>query len=215
MRLYLYLLMPAVAAAAWLARIPQERDAQLDWIGKLDGVVQQRFRTLVPGVFGMSRIAVPSSLGNHFQPRVTSQRDFEPENDAERAVIAKLEEEKMQVGLWVFGRAVTVAAPSALNFRALKGPGAITNGTPRPAWYPGLAVGGAAPAKDALPEWKAIYPVAQDAMRRFQAGGGGFETRVDSWAIAVRPVPASDQNCVVCHGGERGQAIGGVVYAFR
>ena len=215
MRYNLYLLAPAVVAAGLLARIPRERDAQVDEIAKLDAVVQARFRTLVPGVLGMSRIVMPSSLGRHFQPRVRSQRDFEPENDAERAVIARLEERKMQVGLWVFGRAVTDAAPSALNFRALKGPGAITKGTPRPAWYPGLPVGSAAPPADALPDWKAIYPVAQEAMRRFREGGAGFETRVDSWSIAVRPVAASDRKCVGCHGGEVERAVGGVIYAWR
>jgi hypothetical protein len=134
-----------------------------------------------------------------------------------------LEEGQIQVGLYLFGTAIANSEPALLNFRALKGPAAITRGTPRPAWYPTLAEP-AAPKPGALPDWNAIYPVAQKAMKSFQDGGKGFETTVDNWNIAARPVIASHERCVSCHNhpayrstGEvkLHQAIGGVLYAFQ
>jgi len=212
-----------IACIALFARIPQPIDHSLSLINRLDELVQARFQSPAINALGMSRVAVPSSFGRHFSPRYTAQRDFAPENAAEKEVIQQLEDNGLQVGLYVFGAAILDSAPDALDFRALKGPGAMTSGTPRPSWYPALAQPAAA-QPDALPDWKAIYPLARQAMQTFQEGGGGFETVVGSWTVAARPVIAGAQRCVDCHNNpafrprtvtKLNQPLGGVLYAFR
>ena len=200
-----------------LLTLPATSD--LGTIDQLNECVQLRFQTLpasASGRFplGMSRVVRPSSFGQHFVPKFVSQRDFEPGSDREKEVLAKLEDESVQVGFYLFGRAILAGAADLQNPRALKGPGAMTKGTPRPAWYPaGFAP--AAPA-DALPDWRAVYPLAQRAMRSFADGGPGFETTIDSWRIAARPVIAGQQKCLTCHGGVAlHQPLGGVLYAYR
>jgi hypothetical protein len=194
-----------------LLTLPGTRD--LASIDSLNECVQLRFQTTAP-TLGMSRIMVPNSMGRHFSPRFNMTRDFLPENDREREVIAKLESESVQVGFYLFGRAILEGDATGLNPRTLKGPGAMTAGTPRAAWYPGLA----APAAggDALPDWKTVYPLAQRAMKSFADGGSGFEATIDSWRIAARPVAASQEKCVGCHQGVTlRQPVGGVLYAYR
>jgi hypothetical protein len=200
-----------------LFTLPGSNDLGL--INQLDECVQLRFQTLQADAsgripLGMSRIARPSSFGQHFAPVVVSQRDFEPQSAREREVLAKLEDESVQVGFYLFGPAILAGGPEAPNPRALKGPGAMTKGTPRAAWYPtGLSV---APAPGgALPDWRTIYPLAQSAMKSFAGGGSGFETTLDSWHIAARPVLAGQQRCMSCHTGSRFQTLGGVFYAYR
>ena len=201
------LLVPACVVL--FAGNPKAPDLPL--IDQLHKLVQMRFDTPLPGALGMSRVLAPPSMGQHFQPVRTTGRDFIPENDGEREVIGKLETNGVQVGIYVFGSAVLKATPQALDYRALKGPGAVTRTTPRPAWYPYQAKLSSAPA-DSLPDWKAVYPVAQRAMRSFQDGGAGFETALESWDIAARTV-ATGKRCVMCH--SDAQPIGGVLYAFR
>jgi hypothetical protein len=195
----------------------------LPLIDQLDEAVQHRFQDPAPLSLGMSRAVNPLSFGIHYTPTMTSQRDFNPENSAERKVLADLEERKTQVGFYLFGTAVVSSEAASLNYRALKGPAAMTRNTPRPAWYPGL-VKNAAPPPGSLPDWNAIYPLARKAMRSFEDGGKGFETTFDTWNIAARPVIASQERCLMCHTGEipgtshaakLNQAIGGVLYAFR
>lgn len=216
-----YLPLSVLGCFALFAGNPQPPDLPL--IDRLDGLVQQRFQTPLPNTLGMSRVMVPSSFGRHFQPGKIAERDFVPENPDEQEVVARLEEKGVQVGLYLFGAAITVAAPQALDFRALKGPGAVTRGTPRPAWYPSLAPG-FPPQPDALPDWNAIYPLAREAMRSFQGGGKGWVGTLGGWNIAARPVVASDQRCVSCHNNQPlrtgpeakpGEPIGGILYAFR
>jgi hypothetical protein len=171
---------------------------------------------------GMSRAVVEPSFGQHFVPLFNATRDFMPENEREKKALAALEDVPLQAGFYFFGRAIVDAPMAPPNYRALKGPAAITEGTPRPAWYP-TAINPAASA-DALPDWKTIYPVAQKAMKRFAEGGTGFETSIGSWQIAARPILASQQRCVACHNApgfatrvpaELNHALGGVLYAFR
>jgi hypothetical protein len=67
-----------------------------------------------------------------------------------------------------------------------------------------------------LPDWRTIYPLAQRAMRSFADGGAGFETTIDSWRIAARPVIAGQQKCLTCHPGVKlDRPLGGVLYAYR
>jgi hypothetical protein len=163
---------------------------------------------------GMSRIASPPSIGRHFSPQFNVSSDFTPENDREKKVVASLGAARLHVGLFVIGRAILGSDSEKLNYRALKGPAAMTAGTPRPGWYPMgelRAVG-----DNALPDWNAVYPLARKAMKSFTDGGTGFETEIDSWNIAARPVLASQQRCLACHGGlALNQPVGGVLYTYR
>jgi hypothetical protein len=195
----------------------------LHLIDRLNEAVQRRFQDPAPASLGMSRVVAPPSFGSHFQPNLTLQRDFQPESLAERDVIAALERGQTEVGFYLFGAAITDSDPSYPNFRALKGPGAMTRGTPRPAWYPQLAKT-AGLKLDTLPDWNAIYPIAREAMKNFRGGGKGFESKFGAWTIAARPVAASSERCVTCHNNQAyksshearlGQPIGGVLYAFR
>jgi len=210
-----------------LLTLPGTSDLAL--IDELNECVQLRFQTLPPSAglagpaLGMSRIVRPASFGEHFVPRFVSQRDFEPDNDREREALAKLESESVQVGFYLFGKMILEGSAGDLKPRALKGPGALTKGTPRAAWYPAGLVHPAAPV-GALPDWRTIYPLAQRAMKSFADGGTGFETNIDSWRIAARPVLAAQEKCVTCHinraygQGSRAvlhQALGGVLYAYR
>jgi hypothetical protein len=198
-----------------------KKPLDLDLINRLDELVELRFKTPVAGEVGMSRITTPSSMGKQFQPNRTSARDFIPENVMEKEVIAKLEEHGVQAGLYMFGIAIVRAMPQLLDYRSLKGPAAITRGTTRPGWYPNQLTDPrihtqirsvvSAPA-DSLPDWKTVYPLARRAMLRFQGGGAGFETTIDSWDIAARPI-ATEKRCSACH--DLSQPIGGVLYAFR
>lgn len=211
----------AFATAALFGGNPVVPDLRL--IDRLNESVQRRFQDPKAATLGMSRVATRSSLGEHFRPDMTSQTDFIPENPEESGVIAALEEQHTLVGTYLFGAAITDSEAGLLKFRALKGPAAMTRGTPRPSWYPTLAKP-AAVIPGALPDWNTIYPLAQKAMLSFQDGGKGFETKVDDWNIAARPVVASQARCVSCHNnpayaGKRetklNAAIGGVLYAFR
>jgi hypothetical protein len=186
------------------------KPADLPLIDRLNRDIQLRFQNPLPDTLGMSRIAVPSSMGRHFQPRLTAATDFRPETPSERETTAALEKNRTQVGIYVFGAAILKSDPKILDFRALKGPAAVTAGTPRPAFYPGAPKAAAFP--DPLPDWNQIYPVARRAMASFHDGGAGFETTLGSWDIAARPL-AAEKRCATCHGAEA--HIGGVLYAFR
>ena len=192
-------------------------------INLLNAAIQRRFEDPEPNRLGMSRAAMPQSFGAHYRPSLISQTDFRPENEAEAAIVNDLERRHDQVGFYLFGLAIAESDPADLNFRALKGPAAVTKGTPRPAWYPPQPKTAAVKA-DALPDWEAIYPLARRAMKSFQDGGHSFETTFDGWDIAARPVMASQARCVGCHNAQpSGHAhpavldrpIGGVLFAFR
>jgi hypothetical protein len=188
--------------ARWLALLvlfkvaSAQAPGDLLLIDRLNELVALRFRTPVPGQLGMSRITTPSSMGKQFHAKRANDRDFSPENAMERELIAKLEENRVEVGLYLFGTAVVRSTPELSDYRALKGPAAITRVTIR----------------NTLPDWKVMYPVARRAMARLQGGGGGFESALAGWDIAVRPI-AVEQRCATCHDIRR--PIGGVIYAFR
>jgi hypothetical protein len=216
--------------------------SDLQKIDELNKCLQIRFETpapAAPSVFvaglnhtllrspapalGMTRMTPSNpSFGQHYLPQFTVTRDFEPENDAEKYALDALEAAPVHVGLYLFGRAILDSRIETPNYRALKGPAAVTQGAPRPKWYP-TGVNPAAPP-DALPDWKEMYPLAQRAMKSFVDGGTGFETSIGMWSVAVRPVVVTQERCLTCHNsvayGTGGavvlhQALGGVIYAFR
>jgi len=136
-----------------------------------------------PRALGMSRMAGPLSFGKFYLPNFNVTRDFEPENNSGKKPLAGLETAPLEVGLYLFGRAILDSTVDVRNYRALKGPAAVTEGAPRPKWYPS----GENPAAlaDALPDWKAIYPLAQRAMKSFADGGAGFDTSMGTWRTSL------------------------------
>ncbi len=174
----------------------------LQIIDRFDDCVQTRFVQPLPETLGMSRIFRPSSFGRHFQPNLTTERDFQPENPTEAKILAALEQQHIQLGVYLFGVAIGKEDPQTLSYRALKGPAIVTKGTPR---------------FGSIPGWNTVYPIASRAMKSFQDGGAGFETTLGSWTVAARPVIASRETCVGCHNRsvEINQPIGGLIYAFK
>lgn len=208
-------------AVLLLAVVPPK--SPLPLIEEFNQTVQQRIENPLPNTLGMSRVMIRPSLGKHFQPLVSDTRDYAPETDKERELLASLEQQELQVGLYVFGAAILSHTAEEMDFRSLKGPGAITKNTPRPLWYP-LTLTLVEPDADALPDWSAMYPLAQRAMKNFADGGHGFETQLDSWKVVARPAIAREGRCVACHNASRGDtlrafavgdALGGVLYAYR
>jgi hypothetical protein len=204
-----------------VSTIGNPESPELPLINRLDELVGLRFTRPVAGELGMSRITRPSSMGKQFEPNRANESDFMAENSMEREIIGKLEERGLQVGLYMFGPSIIKAMPQFMDYRALKGPATITRTTPRPGWYPLQPIDPRIHAReakippsptDSLPDWKVIYPLARNAMLRFQEGGAGFETKLESWDIAARPVLA-ERRCAACHDVTR--PIGGVLYAFR
>ena len=180
--------------------------------------------------FGMSRIVTWSTLGRHFRAPVGAKVDFKPENAAEAEIVARWSSEGYQTGLYVFGSAIKTASPDDLMHRALKGPGVLSENTPRAG----------------LPAWAEVYPIAAEAMRRFESGAESYTAQLNGWTIHARAVMAANQRCVECHtsghgGGlvrlstfarnedgtyrevaapaapaiRMGDTLGGVVYMFR
>jgi hypothetical protein len=204
-------------------------EKNLPLIEELNESVQSRLLKPLPKSLGMSRIMIRSSFGDHFRPLISDRRDFAPENEQEKKVLSALEERKVQVGLYLFGESILREDSKEFSFRALKGPGAITAGTPRPKWYPSkvlrVSPPEVVPVEDRLPDWAAIYPVAQRAMKSFQDGGRGFEMEFHGWTLAARPALAVNEKCVSCHNNKAylqykgnaklGDPLGGVLYAFR
>jgi hypothetical protein len=171
----------------------------------------------------LSRVAVPRSLGRHFQPTPTAATDFRPETPSEQSLLRELDAGAVNAGFYVFGAAITRSAPQLRDFRALKGPAVVTPGTVRPAWYPPLAPKASSP--DALPDWDAVYPIARQAMTEFETGATNFQTSAGIWRVLARPVPASAPSCVGCHNNSvigradhaiaLHDAIGGVLYLYK
>src|SRR5215475_2457776 len=103
----LFLFLPA--GLLLLAGNPKPADLPL--IDRLDHDLQLRFQNPLPDALGMSRVAVPSSMGRHFQPQLTAATDFRPETPSERATVAALEKNHAQVGVYVFGAAILKSDP--------------------------------------------------------------------------------------------------------
>ena len=157
---------------------------------------------------GMSRVAFPDSYGRHFSPIISNSRDFIPQNEHEKELLAQLENADLELGIYLFGERVVDQPATAMDYRSMKGPAVVTKGT----------------ARSNLPSWNAAYPLAEKAMKSFSDGGHGFETKLDGWTIAARPAIANNARCVTCHNMQRiqgrkplqtGDAIGGVLYAYK
>ncbi|MBL8234246.1 MAG: hypothetical protein JNL98_37465 [Bryobacterales bacterium] len=211
--------------AVLLAMADSEKDPfdPLKAVEEFDALVQKRLADPLAPEFGMQRIVDVRGLGRHLVSelehgglRTRMTHSFHPKDEVERNVVSKLVAHNVEMGLYLVGAAVLGRMTERHDARALRGPGMVTPGK-------GLPRGTLPPDPDALPGLQAIYPLAHRAMRTFRDGGKGFEAKHGTWNIAARPTLASDQRCVDCHNAtgqtgrtfKRGDALGGVLYAYR
>ena len=182
------------------------------------------FVQVVPGpALGMSRMAIPNSYGSHFHAISQNIRDFVPERENEKELLTQMEEQNMQLGIFLFGQAILDQPNTNMDYRALKGPAIITKGTRRPPQMARLIDPPTHPDPDALPTWLDAYPIGLRAMRSFADGGHGFETTLGNWTIAAKPALASGARCLGCHNANTnskkqlklGDPVGGILYAYK
>lgn len=135
--------------------------------------------------FGMQRIG----------PRnVHGVRTFQPENPTEEAVVNQLQRKGYQVALYLVGRGV-LAAPTFETFRnRVQGPAFITP----------------FPVKDDL----SLLDDSRKALLSFEKGEG-YDIRKGEWTVAMRPLRATDQQCLQCHSVKIGDAVGVAMYVYR
>jgi hypothetical protein len=166
-----------------------------DPIAALNRTIQERF-ALVDGTFGLRRIVVIGDTPHQFRPERVSELD----------AVHGLEEERLDVALYVAGRRVldrepdlTTKAPFALNQRVIFGPVAVTN----PA-----ALASLPSAIDLIDESRLAFQVLQRRDRHDFEGGG--------WTWTARAIRAASNACLHCHPGRAiGDPLGVVLYAYR
>jgi hypothetical protein len=147
-----------------------------DPIAPLDECIQHRF--LGATTFGMSRI-LPNRYHGVLQ--------FRTENAAEQRVVADLAREGYQVAVFLAGRHVLDEPPAFASPRyGLQGPAFIANVT----------------SAASLPDRDTLLAEARRAVQSF-VGNEAQESRLDAklgdWVIAMRPLRASSEACVLCH----------------
>jgi hypothetical protein len=156
---------------------PLSQPANTDPIARLDECIHQRF--LGARTFGMSRI-----LPNRYHGVVL----FQPENAAERQVVADLTRKGYHVAVFLAGRHV-LDTPSGFRSQArygVQGPAFVANIT----------------AEVALPDRDALLADSRKAMQSFAAHDehdSGYDVHEADWVVAMRPLRASNETCVMCH----------------
>jgi hypothetical protein len=113
-------------------------------------------------------------------------RQFRPENPAEQAVVNQLEQKGYEVALYLAGRNVMAAAPSAPMVAFYR------HGVQGPAYITRLRNPGELPRQEALLE------ESRSALASFQTGQG-YEIQRGEWTVAMRPLRATNETCVRCH----------------
>ncbi|HTM51091.1 MAG TPA: hypothetical protein VL285_20485 [Bryobacteraceae bacterium] len=162
-------------------------------IDRLDQCIQNRF--LDARAFGMRRILPMQYHGI---------RLFQPENEAERAVVGSLRAGGYEVALYLVGRqALQAAGPSVDPRRAVaQGPALIT-----------------ALPEGTLPGARALLDAGRRALIAFEKGDG-YTLHENGWTIALRPLRASGESCVRCHAAagsdvKIGDPLGAALYVYR
>jgi len=201
--------------------IRQGRAAEAEYalLDALNDCVQDRFKDLSTGLFGLSRVARPMPAGPH---------RFFAENLNERSALDHLEAAGLRVVVYLAGRAVLAGAtpavkpPSAVALiarqsspdaarPAVQGPISVT---PRSS---GAALPDMLAAGDLLEESRrAILAFAEVESTEFARG---------SWRFVARPLRASADACLSCHASRApvaagttlrmGDALGAVLYGYR
>lgn len=188
--LALSLALAAFAAAAF-ARAPQHqqhatRTAQNSHpLDALDREVQKRFHDVIG--FGMARIA--------------TERRFAPETKEERAAVRELKRAGYEVGLYLAGRSVLDDAPE----RPRQAKTGFGSGMTGQAFSGPIFVG---PGVSRLPTAASLWDGTRRALESFASGAGRHEFVAGRWQVEARPVRASSESCLRCHGTDYRQVYG-------
>jgi len=197
----LILLGAAPAAAATLPRVVDP-----DPIAHLDECIQRRF--LGTGAFGMSRV-----LPNRYH----GVAQFQPEDATEQRVVSELTQKGYQVAIFLAGRHVLDTAPVGMPVGrfGLQGPAYVASTN----------------SATALPDRDVLLAESRKAMQSFATKDehyAGYEITRGSWTVAMRPLRASNERCVMCHtvgfgtlvrdssrNPKLGDALGVAMYVYR
>ena len=148
--------------------------AELD---ALDQVVQKRFHSVIG--FGMARVA--------------TERQFIPESPEEKEAVKQLNRAGYEICFYLAGRGILQDVKerdrvSQTHFghgwgHTMSGPVFLRNGKLK-----------------ALPDARVMWEPARQAFRTFTEGAPRYSFEANGWQIEARPVRASDERCLECHG---------------
>jgi hypothetical protein len=149
-----------------------------------------KLRFLDTRSFGMSRILPNRDRGI---------RVFHPENPAEQSVLSKLRLQGYEVGLYLAGRRILLERPAIDARRStVQGPAFMTP------FY-----------KDELPPPELLLADSRRALINFEKGEG-YDIQKPGWMVAMRPLRATNESCVQCHGSVKiGDPLGVALYVYR
>lgn len=181
-------------------------------VAELHNLMQQRFSAM--DRFGIRRVITSPYHLQHFTP----------ENQAEKNVVADLEQSGWTVSFYLAGRSVLEAKPdkslwaeSPQNFYARK-----------PINHPILLTKNA--KFDELPNPLELWDQTRAAMAAFRRTGQ-YDFSIGIWQVAARPIRASQEACLKCHAQRTvlidgqpkvisqqlniGDPLGAVLYVYR
>jgi hypothetical protein len=192
------------AAHAAAATLPKGLDP--DPIAGLNECIQRRF--LGTGAFGMGRV-----LPNRYH----GVAQFQPEDATEQRVVTELAQKGYQVTVFLAGQHVLDTAPVGMQVGRF--------GLQGPAYVAGTN------SATALPDRELLLAEGRKAMQSLAARddhSAGYEVNTGNWTVAVRPLRASSERCVMCHtvgfgtlvrdSGRQpklGDALGVAMYVYR
>ena len=148
-------------------------------------------------------------MGRILPNRYHGIAQFQPESAAEQQVVSELQRKGYQVALFLAGRHV-LDTPSG-SFVSPR------YGLQGPAYMANVDKTAALPNRDDL--------LAES--RRAMQSPTGYDVRQGDWTLAIRPLRASNENCVRCHTSgfgtlnqatpapHLGDALGVVLYVYR
>ncbi len=162
-------------------------EAEPGEISKLHACIEQRFQSRIS--FGMNRVALPSAHG---------MRTFRPENPSEQSAVDALRAKGYEVALFLSGRGVleSNAAQTTLPLYRYQpqGPAAIT------------------PVSSELPSRDALLAESRKAFAKNEP----YLAQAGNWNIALHPLRATGEQCVMCHAGAKvGDELGVVMYLYK
>lgn len=142
-----------------------------------DRAVQRRFHNVIG--FGMNRIS--------------TRRWFVPETTEEKDAVKALRHDGYEVCLYLVGRNILQDIPEERRksepffgsgvSHLMSGPVFVGEGTLK-----------------GLPEGREMWEPAREALRKFDNGASRTSFEIAGWNIEARPVMASDDKCLSCHG---------------
>ena len=176
----------AVLIAATPGRMDSPRNQEPEEISRLHESIRLRFQDRK--AFGMLRI-----LPNQFH----GVRTFQPENATEQAVVGRLQQKGYEVALYLVGRKALESPALDPRRHMVQGPAFIT------------------PGKE-YPQADTLLADGRAALISLLEKGDGYSLQTSGWTVAMRPLRATNQTCVECHGGlKTGDALGVAMYAYR